>query len=754
MIALDTETTGVSLYHGCRPFFVTTCDDHGEQTWWEWDVDPLTRTVQVPPQDITEVRRTLRDVSELVLQNVKFDATALATILPGLEWPWGKTQDTLMAGHLLASNLPHALDDMALQYLGVDIRRYEETLKAAVQKARRLVQQAKLKARRGKGEGELASWQIAAEGTPGMPGVKKSSNKRDDKAWKNDCWLPRSLCLWAQRQALHTEPELAVTASLLGVRRKRKPPPLPWWVEYADPTHPWMTVLRDYANTDSAVTLALWKVQEQEIKRRRLWAIYRRRMEVLLVAHRMEARGITYSKPRQQELRQRYTEESAEAAAICVNIAASYGHKLELPRNGVNNSLREFMFEYLHLEPLRGISKAKTDAPTLNAAAMEYYRHTLPPRSKALAFINALTGKRQRDTAITYLDGYTRFALPWCPPQSAKTSWDATLQVSFTNPDWWLLHPSLNATGTDTLRWSSAHPNEQNISKKEGFNLRYIFGPAPGREWWSLDAKNIELRIPAYESGEEAFIALFERPDDPPYFGSNHLLISHILHPKEFESCVDEKGQVDGRLFKKKYASTLYQWVKNGNFAVQYGAVDKEDGTGTADRAYHMKGAQARIKARFTKQDGLNQYWIDFAERNGYVETMPDRSVDPKRGYPVLCSRTEFGKIKPTVPLNYHVQSTAMWWMMLGMVACENLLSRWRASGFDAWMVLQVHDELVFDLPRAPHPKKDAGRSNLPRVLKLKSLMEQNGENLIPQVPTPVGVEYHDHTWAEGASCD
>jgi DNA polymerase-1 len=370
---------------------------------------------------------------------------------------------------------------------------------------------------------------------------------------------------------------------------------------------------------------------------------------------------------------------------------------------------------------------------------MEYYRQTLPPRGKALAFIRALTGKRQRDTAITYLDGYTRFALPWGDGR---------------DPDWWLLHPSLNPTGTDTLRWSSAQPNEQNISKKEGFNLRYIFGPAPGREWWSLDAKNIELRIPAYESGEEDFITLFERPDDPPYFGSNHLLISHILHPKEFEVCVNDRGQVDGRIFKKKYASTLYQWVKNGNFAVQYGAVDKEDGTGTADRAYHLPGAQARIKARFTKQDALNQYWIDFAERNGYVETIPDRSVDPKRGYPVLCSRTEFGKIKPTVPLNYHVQSTAMWWMMQSMVRCESLLSSWRQDGFDAWMVMQVHDELVFDFPKSRvHPAEDNNRSaytNLRRARAIQQLMERGGDDI--GVPTPVSMEYHENNWSEGKS--
>ena len=55
--------------------------------------------------------------------------------------------------------------------------------------------------------------------------------------------------------------------------------------------------------------------------------------------------------------------------------------------------------------------------------------------------------------------------------------------------NWRKLHTSLNMCGTDTLRWSSNNPNSQNISKKEGFNLRYAFGPAPGREWWSLDGQ-------------------------------------------------------------------------------------------------------------------------------------------------------------------------------------------------------------------------------------------------------------------------
>ena len=75
---------------------------------------------------------------------------------------------------------------------------------------------------------------------------------------------------------------------------------------------------------------------------------------------------------------------------------------------------------------------------------------------------------------------------------------------------------------------------------------------------------------PAYEAGEEEMISLFEKPDEPPYFGSNHLLAFDILHPDKWDRD-DPEGLLKA---KKEYASTWYQWTKNGNFAVQYGAME------------------------------------------------------------------------------------------------------------------------------------------------------------------------------------
>jgi len=314
------------------------------------------------------------------------------------------------------------------------------------------------------------------------------------------------------------------------------------------------------------------------------------------------------------------------------------------------------------------------------------------------------------------MEGYIRF---WLPLDSDQDT------------GWYRLHPSLNPTGTDTLRWSSSNPNEQNISKQEGFNLRHCFGPAPGREWWSLDAKNIELRIPAYEAGETEMVDLFERSDEPPYYGSYHMLIFNALHPDKFAKY--------GMECKQRYGSSWYQWTKNGNFAVQYGAVEA---SGTADRAYHIPGAQHRIQERFSKVANLNAKMIKFATQHGYVETMPDLTVDPTRGYPLLCTLSQWGEVLPTVPLNYHVQGTAMWWMMKAMLRCQEYLDTLPGC----YMVMQIHDELVFDFPQGKGLQP--WRTNMPRIRRIKSLMEESGKDL--GIPTPVSLEYHPITWSEG----
>ena len=653
MIALDSETTGLDLHHGAKPFLITVCNEEGENEWWEFDVDPLTREPIVDCDIASELTKTLEG-QELVLQNPKFDVVGLE-LLGFKGWDWENTYDTLYAGHLLNSSQPHDLTTMVLVYLGINVKPYEDKIKEAVKEAYKVL-----------GKKHRETWRLAKKGLPDMPSVKKNT-------WKNDMWVPRAVCT--------NLPELL--------------PETDQWNPGDDVgMHPWQTLCADYANSDSYTTLKLFHEQERLLREQDLWEIYLERLKLLPIVYSMESKGITCNAERLDELETEYRALTEQQGKACVAIAAEYDYELTLPKSGNNNSLTGFVFDTLKLPVVKRTKKLK--APAFDGDVLDEYIATLPEDSNKFTFVKTLRAKRKLDTSLSYAESYRRF---WLPENSGGNVWHR-------------LYPSLNPTGTATLRWSSSNPNEQNISKikdEHGRNIRYAFGPKPGREWWSLDYDNLELRIPAYECSEPAMLELFEHPNKGPYYGSYHLLVFDILHPDKFSK--------HGSDVKNVYKDTWYQWTKNGNFAELYGAVEK---SGTADRAFHVKGAQRKVASRLTEKSKLNKQWIAYAEEHGYVETMPDRSVDCSRGYPLYCNRTRYGKIKPTLPLNYHVQGTACWVMMKAMIKVQEYLDT--LKGYN--MVMNVHDELVFDFPYKPN------RGNMSKIRTIRRLMESCGDDI------------------------
>jgi hypothetical protein len=366
------------------------------------------------------------------------------------------------------------------------------------------------------------------------------------------------------------------------------------------------------------------------------------------------------------------------------------------------------------------VTNSRTGNPTLDAETLRDYLTTLDD-GPALEFVSILLDKRAHDTALTFMRAYQRY---WLPVGNV--------------PGYYRIHPSLNPCGTDHLRWASNSPNLQNVAgESKEISNRACFGPLPGREWWRMDYKSIENRLPAYESGEEQMVELFERPKDPPFYGSYYLLNASITCPDLFWPLAEREGAF------KREQPLAYKHVKFGTLAMQYGC-----GEAKADKLYRMPGAYRLLKDKLPKLAALQTKYLLMAERLGYVETLPDRTVDPERGYPVLASRTEDGRVLSTTPFNYHISGTACWAKNTALVRCIDQCAKWRAEGFDAHVVLEVHDELLFDFPRGK-----TWEENYPRALVLKGLMEQSGANLIPAIPTPVSVEYHDHSWAEGRPC-
>jgi len=807
MIAFDTETSGTDHHHGTRPFYLTTCNDEGILRTWTWKVDPYTRKVTVPSEDIDEIRSIFFDYQNdphhggrvgFVAQNGKFDTAALTTILPEVEsrWLWDITHDTLLAAHVLASNKPKNLTVLAAMYLGTDIGPYEHELATAVHKARRLVQQAKIRV--GKLEtakatpkktvptlfgrapkssknlikthgplDQLAKWMIAgedltdSEGNYEMPSAGKEN-------WRADYWLPIAMI-----DAMGAD-TIAKYSNITIAELNR-----------------WPILLQEYSDVDSQVTMQLWNVIERKLHERGRWKLYDARRRLSEIVYRMERRGVTMHEGRLYELSEEYKEDSARLKLECEKIAAEYGYDLDMPKT-VNANLRTFVFDVMKLPPVRN-KKAKTDAPALDAKnAIPYYFEILNKGSRELNFLESMMEMRKKNTALTYMESYGRYIckLPTGKPHRPYISQFGGVELcricgvvstefdqKCYHPEWHVLYPNFNATRTATTRFGCSNPNGQQIGKEEaeckhcegegcekchfkGYSLRslrWIFGPSPGREWYSFDAQNIELRIPAYESGEQELINLFEKSKEPPYFGSEHLLNFSTIYPeiwaKELPFQMDNKNHI-----KDKYRSRNYQWCKNFGFAVGYRSVDREDGSGTADQAARRPGAQKLVAARFAKKEKLNQKWVEFAEKHGYVETIPDKTVDPERGYPLMCTRTDYGRIKPTVPLNYHVQGTAGWWMTKAMIRVHDFFQRINAGEVFAgktWqggyhIVLQVHDELVLDMPKRVIPGKPLHTYNAPIVAEVRRLMQEGGNDI--GIPTPVSAEYHGDSWAEGVS--
>lgn len=702
LLGVDTETTGLDTFHGCRPYLVTTCDDRGCQRTYQVPVDPKNRKIVWPESDISEIQRLLDSSDKLIFHNSKFDMKMMASIGLKVDHLWGKVEDTLFITHMLASQTAHDLTSVVKAYLrekydskypwdGTDITPYEKKMEECVQVARRWCRS------------HLKDWKLASEGIEDenglqlMPSTKGSSDKAG-RAWMADTWLPRAV-------AEHEGPS---------------------WVK-GHQYENWLTVSEEYADIDSSCLIPLYRIVMEEVRRRGLEKIYRERLKILPVVHRMEHYGTSYKTDTAQEMKKEFTERVQELEAICYGIAECYHYPLELPKRGRNKGLDAFIFDVLKLPvlewgtPTKGkvytSDKPFIPKPVFDADVKEQYELTLPNNSIEQRFIKALNEKSEYDTALGYLAAYDRFCIKDKDSGNYAT-----------------LYPNLNPTGTVGLRFSHNNPNSANVSKQKKVNLRKCFGPREGRIWYSCDYTGIELAIPAYEAGETEMVKVFDNPDEGPYYGSYHLLIFDTLHHDIFKQ--------HGKNIKQLYEDTLYQWVKNGNFARQYGAQEKK-----VDQTYRVKGAFKLISKRFPKIDALSRKYLQLAECNNCVTTTPDKFIDPIHGFPIQSKRGQWGKVEPTTPFCYHVSSTATQVLNRAMILCDEKLLEWRSGGYDAWMILTIHDELVFDLPSIFLNKKDQTYSDS-RANELRTIMESAANGI--GIPIKVSVERHSSSWADG----
>lgn len=241
------------------------------------------------------------------------------------------------------------------------------------------------------------------------------------------------------------------------------------------------------------------------------------------------------------------------------------------------------------------------------------------------------------------------------------------------NPRTGRLHTTFNQAAAATGRLSSNDPNLQNIPirRELGRDIRRLFVARPGWQLMSADYSQIELRLLAHLSGDEAFVQAFKAGGD--------------IH-RQTAALIFDVGASDVTPEMRARAKTI-------NFATIYG-----QGPHALSQQLKITHAEARafIDRYFERFTGVRRYLdssVEFARHQGYVQTIFGR----RRYVPEVRERNfnirAFGE---RIAANSPIQGSAADLIKIAMV---RVAAAMQAKGLKSAMLLQVHDELVFETP-------------------------------------------------------
>jgi DNA polymerase I len=241
------------------------------------------------------------------------------------------------------------------------------------------------------------------------------------------------------------------------------------------------------------------------------------------------------------------------------------------------------------------------------------------------------------------------------------------------DPDTKRLHTTFNQTATATGRLSSTNPNLQNIPIRsdEGRPIRSSFVAPRGMRILSADYNQIELRILSHIAGEDALREIFARGED--------------IHTATAAEVLGADP--------KKVSPADRSKAKMVNYGIAYGL----SAFGLADRLnIEKEEAQAYIDRYFERFPAVQRYideTIASAKETGYVSTLLGRRrpiPELKSGRPQVRSQGE------RLAVNMPIQGTSADIIKIAMVNAHRALG---ASGMKTRLILQIHDELLFEGP-------------------------------------------------------
>jgi DNA polymerase-1 len=396
-----------------------------------------------------------------------------------------------------------------------------------------------------------------------------------------------------------------------------------------------------YAAEDADVTFRLWQRLKPRLRREGVATVYETMDRPLIrVVADMEREGVLVDRERLSRLSGEFAQRMAGLEDEAHKLA---GRSFNL---GSPKQVGEILFDEMGLADVVGAKKTKTGAWSTGADALEdlaAYGHELP-----------------------------KVMLDWRMLSKLRSTYTETLSEAI-NRNTGRVHTSYSLAGAQTGRLASTDPNLQNIPirTEEGRKIREAFIAAPGNVLLSADYSQIELRLLAHVADIPSLRQAFHDGVD-----------IHAMTASEMFN-VPVKGM----------DPMIRRQAKAINFGIIYGI----SGFGLARQlSIPREEAAAYIKKYFQKFPGIQDYmeqYRAFGREHGFVETIFGRKVWlPQIKSPNGAERS-FGERQA---INAPLQGSAADIIKRAMIRMPKALAD---AGLKARMLLQVHDELVFECP-------------------------------------------------------
>jgi DNA polymerase I len=393
-----------------------------------------------------------------------------------------------------------------------------------------------------------------------------------------------------------------------------------------------------YSAEDADVILRLWRVLKPRLVAERMNSVYETLERPLIsVLARMERRGISIDRQVLSRLSGEFAQTAARVEAEIQEIA---GEPINV---GSPKQIGDILFGKMAIP---GGTKTKTGAWSTSAQILDELAeqgHEFPKK--------ILEWRQVSKLKSTYTD-----ALP-----------------TYVHPQTHRVHTTYALAATTTGRLSSNEPNLQNIPVRteDGRKIRRAFIAAPGHKLVSADYSQIELRL------------LAEIADIP-------------VLKQAFRDGLDIHAMTASEMFGvpvKDMPAEVRRRAKAINFGIIYGI----SAFGLANQlGIGREEASAYIKKYFERFPGIRAYMDatrDFCRTHGYVKTLFGR----KCHYPdIKASNASVRSFNERAAINARLQGTAADIIRRAMIRMEDTLTEKKLS---AQMLLQVHDELIFEVP-------------------------------------------------------